>query len=285
MGALMPAFDTPEPITATIDLVQGEVRISAGERADTVVEVRPSDQTNKEDVRAAENTRVEYAGGELLIRAPKLRSWLPTNSGGSIDVTLELPAGSRLQGSGQLADFRSDGRLGDCRIKTGLGRIELDRAAALNLRSGAGDIEVEEATGHAELTTGSGDVRVRTLDSSAVIKNSNGETWIGSAAGDLRISAANGGIVVDLAGASVVAKSSNGDVRVAEVVRGAAVLETRLGDVEIGIREGTAAHLDVNATAGRVQTELETVNTPAGADETVEVRARTSVGDIVVRRP
>ncbi len=281
----MPAFDTPEPITATIDLVQGEVRISAGERADTVVEVRPSDQTNKEDVRAAENTRVEYAGGELLIRAPKLRSWLPTNSGGSIDVTLELPAGSRLRGSGQLADFRSDGRLGDCRIKTGLGRIELDRAAALNLRSGAGDIEVEEATGHAELTTGSGDVRVRTLDSSAVIKNSNGETWVGSAAGDLRISAANGGIVVDLAGASVVAKSSNGDVRVAEVVRGAAVLETRLGDVEIGIREGTAAHLDVNATAGRVQTELETVNTPAGADETVEVRARTSVGDIVVRRP
>jgi hypothetical protein len=285
MGALMPAFDTPEPITATIDLVQGEVRISAGERADTVVEVRPSDDTNKEDVRAAENTRVEYAGGELLIRAPKLRSWLPTNSGGSIDVTLELPAGSRLHGSGQLADFRSEGRLGDCRIKIGLGRIELDRAATLDLKSGAGDIGIEQATGHAELTAGSGDVRVRTLDSSAVIKNSNGETWVGSAVGDLRISAANGGIAVDLAGASVVAKSSNGDVRVAEVVRGAAVLETRLGDVEIGIREGTAAYLDVNATAGRVRTELETVNTPASADETVEVRARTTVGDIVVRRP
>ena len=43
----MPTFDTPEPITATIDLAIGDVRISAGERGTTVVEVRPSDASER----------------------------------------------------------------------------------------------------------------------------------------------------------------------------------------------------------------------------------------------
>ena len=69
-------------------------------------------------------------------------------------------------------------------------------------------------------------MRVRELDASAVIKNSNGDTWVGVAGGDLRVSAANGNIAVDLAHAGVVAKSANGDVRLGEVVRGSVVLET-----------------------------------------------------------
>ena len=39
----MPTFDTPEPITVTLELGVGDVRITASDRADTVVEVRPSD--------------------------------------------------------------------------------------------------------------------------------------------------------------------------------------------------------------------------------------------------
>ena len=96
----MPTFDTPEPISATIDVVVGDVRINAGDRADTVVDVRPSDPANEQDVEAAEQTRVEYANGRLLVKAPKLRSWLPRSSGGSIDVTIELPAGSHVHGHG-----------------------------------------------------------------------------------------------------------------------------------------------------------------------------------------
>ena len=71
----MPTFDTPEPISATIDVAVGDVRISAGDRTDTVVDVRPSDASNDDDVKAAELTRVEYANGQLLVKAPKLRSW------------------------------------------------------------------------------------------------------------------------------------------------------------------------------------------------------------------
>ena len=121
---------------------------------------------------------------------------------------------------------------------------------------------MDRATGHAEVTTGSGDVRLRELDGSAVIKNSNGDTWIGAAAGDVRVNAANGSIAVDLAQASVGAKTANGDVRLGEVVRGSVVLETTIGDLEVGIREGTAAWLDVNSRFGSVHNALEAADAP-----------------------
>jgi DUF4097 and DUF4098 domain-containing protein YvlB len=200
-------------------------------------------------------------------------------------VTIELPAGSSEHGAAQLAGFDCDGRLGDCRIKTGLGHIRIDQVDTLSLKSGAGDISVEHATGHAEITTGSGDVRVRELGDSAVIKNSNGDTWVGVAGGDVRVGAANGDIAVEESRASVVAKSANGDVRLGEVVRGTVVLETKLGDLEVGIRERTAAWLDVSATAGKVHNALDATDAPEPSAETVEVRARTSFGDVVIRRP
>jgi hypothetical protein len=281
----MPTFETREPIMATIDVVAGDVRIRAGDRDTTIVEVAPSDASDPEDVRAAEQTRVEYTAPHLLVRAPKLRSWSIRSTGGSIDVTVELPAGSRVHGSGQLASFDSDGPLGECRIKTGIGDIRLDRVETLEVKIGSGDIDIDHATGRTELSAGSGDVRVRELGDSAVIKNSNGTTWVGDAGGDLRLNAANGSIAVERSFASVVAKSANGDVRLGEVVRGSVVLETKMGDLEVGIPEGTAAWLDVSASAGRVDNALEAAEAPDRSADTAEVRARTVLGDILIRRP
>ena len=281
----MPTFETSEPISATIDIAMGDVRIVAGDRGATVVDVRPTDASDDEDVKAAGLTRVEYANEQLLVKAPKLHSWLSRRGGGSIEVTVELPAGSHVHGSAGLADFRCEGPLGECRIKSGLGRIEVDRADALHLKSGAGDITVDRVTGAAEITAGSGDVRVRAVDAGATIKTSNGDTWVGVGGGELRLNAANGSIAVDQANADIGAKSAHGAVRVGEVVRGSVVLETQIGELEVGIREGTAAWLDVSSRFGRVRNSLTASDEPDPSGETVEVRARTSVGDVVIRRP
>ena len=161
----------------------------------------------------------------------------------------------------------------------------VEEADTAQLKSAAGDITVDHATGAAELTAGSGEVRVRELGDGAVIKNSNGDTWVGVAGGDVRLNSANGSIAVDVANAGVVAKTANGDVRLSEIVRGSVALETGLGDLEVGIREGTAAWLDVSARAGKVHNALDAAGAPGTAAEKVEVRARTSVGNVVVRRP
>jgi hypothetical protein len=280
----MAAFETPWPVRATVELPFGDARVVATERDSTVVEVRPSDASNDEDVKAAGQTRVELANDRLLVKAPKPRSGLSRDRGGSVDVTIELPAGSELQGALGWGDLRCDGPLGDCRIKSGLGLVLLDEVAGLRVRAGAGDVSVERAAGRTEVTAGSGDIRLGELGADAVIKNSNGNTSLGSVAGDLRVKAANGDITVGSARAGVVAKSANGDVRIGEVGRGSVALETNAGEIEVGIREGTAAWLDVRARAGRVRNALDAAEPPDSRADTVELRARTSLGDVIVRR-
>jgi DUF4097 and DUF4098 domain-containing protein YvlB len=280
----MPTFDTPEPISVVVDLVVGDVRITATDRDDTAVEVRPSDGSREPDVQAAEQTRVEYAGGRVLIKAPKQRHLGLFGKVGSIDVAIGLPAGSHVQGDAAVAAFRCTGRLGECRLKTSTGDIQLDHTDALDLNTGAGTVVVDRVAGHAEVSTGSGRVRLREIGGSAVVKNSNGDSWIGEVTGDLRVNAANGDISVDRAHAGVTASTANGDVRIGGFTRGSAVLKTGFGEIELGIHAGTAARLDVSTAFGRVHNHLDTADGPEPSDETVEIRAHSSYGDIVLRR-
>jgi DUF4097 and DUF4098 domain-containing protein YvlB len=280
----MPTFDTPQPISVRLSLgfVVANVRVAAGDRTDTTVDVRPIDASSKADLKIAEQTRIEYADGRLVVRAPKLGTLFSRT--GSVDVTISLPSGSQLQGETGMGELLCEGRLGECRFKTGYGEIRLDQAGVVNVNSGSGDVTVDHADGGAEITASNGGVKIRRIDGPATVKNSNGASWIGEVTGDLRINAANGGITVDRTHAGVIAKTANGSVRIGEVSRGAVTLETAAGSLEVGIRTGTAAWLDLNTVSGRVRNELAAAAGPDNTDETVEVRARTYVGDIIVRR-
>jgi DUF4097 and DUF4098 domain-containing protein YvlB len=281
----MPTFDTPEPISVTVELGVGDLRIVAGDRTDTTVEVRPSDPGKQADVTAAEQTRVEYTGGRLLIKTPKnWKRYTPRGGGESVDVQIELPAGSHLRGDTGVTALRCQGRLGECHYKTGVGDIQLERAGTVQLRTGAGDIDVGKADGDAELSTGSGSVRIDRIDGAAVVKNSNGDTWIGQVSGNLRVNAANGRISVDRARDTVAAKSANGDVRLGEVAHGAVLAQTGMGKVEIGISDGVAAWLDLHTLFGNVHNDLDATARPEPGEDAVEVRARTSFGDITITR-
>ncbi len=280
----MTSFETPEPISAVIELVAGDVRISAGDRPDTVVEVRPSDPARRADVNAAEQTRVEYSSGGLLVKAAgRWRSWSPFGYGGSVEVSVELPAGSRVTGASSLGTIRSTGALGDCRIKAA-GEIRVEQAEAVRLTTSAGDIDLERATGDAELITASGDVRAEEIGGSAVIKSSNGDVRVGEISGELSVKAANGDIAIGRSHASIVAKTANGDIRVAAAGRGSVVAETGLGAVEVAIPDGTATWLDLHTGYGRLQNNLDAAEPPKRGADTVEVRARTGYGDITIRR-
>jgi hypothetical protein len=79
----MPSFETPEPISATLEISMGDVRVVATDRADTVVEVRPTDLTDASDVKAAERTQVEFTNGTLLVKGPRYRGMLFGKGGSS----------------------------------------------------------------------------------------------------------------------------------------------------------------------------------------------------------
>jgi DUF4097 and DUF4098 domain-containing protein YvlB len=280
----MPHYETPEPISVTLELGVGNVRIAASDRTDTVVEVRPSDEADESDVKAAAQVRVDYTNGMLRVTGPKARIFDFSRKTRSVDVSIELPSGSQVSAEMQMGDFRCAGRLGECRLKTSLGNVWLERTGPLRLNTSAGHVTADGITGNAEISTGSGKVQIGEVEGTAVVKNSNGDTTIDAVTGDVRVRAANGDIRVERAGAGVDAKTSNGSIRLGEVVRGSVVLGTAAGNLDIGIAEGTAAWLAVNTGFGHVRNLLENATRPEEADETVEVRGRTSYGDITIRR-
>ena len=70
-----------------------------------------------------------------------------------------MPPARACSGARGAGDFACDG-LGECRIKTSLGQIRVEQAETISLKNGVGDITVDGATGHAELTAEPGEIRV-----------------------------------------------------------------------------------------------------------------------------
>ncbi len=281
----MTSYETPEPISVSLELGVGVIRIAASDRSDTVVEVRPSDPASKDDTGAAAQTRVEFADGRLSIKGPRGWRQVPWRSGReSIDVEIALPAGSQLDGEAGVATLSCTGRLGEVRYKAGAGAIRLDETGPLQIRSGAGDISIERVGGRAEIATGSGAIEVGAVDGPAAVKNSNGDTWIGDTTGELRANAANGRIAVDRTRAAVFAKTANGDIVLGTVASGEVIAETAFGTLDIGVLDGVPAWLELKTSFGNVRNELESADRPESGEEAVEIRARTGYGDITIHR-
>jgi DUF4097 and DUF4098 domain-containing protein YvlB len=286
----MPTFETPEPILVTVEVTAGDLRITAQDRADTVVEIRPSDPSREADVRAAEQTLVEMTAGGLLVKGPKQRGLprslvgAPFGKPGSVDVTVDLPAGSRLRADTGAAALRCNGRLGETQAKTGAGEIAMEHTGPAELSTGAGGISVGVVSGSAEIKTGTGSVRLTEIDGPAVVRNANGEIWIGAVTGNLQVTTSNGGISVDRADADVTARTANGRLRVGRISRGATTLKTGAGEIEVGIAAGTAALVDAQTHLGHVRNSLTATDSPEPADQTAEVHAQTGYGDIIIRR-
>ncbi|WP_326610758.1 DUF4097 domain-containing protein [Streptomyces scopuliridis] len=278
----MPTFDTPATISATAHVEAGSIRFIASDRLDTLVEVQPRDPKKDQDVRAAEQTEVRYASGLLTVRTPKQRYLVGRT--GTVDVTVELPTGSQVEMTGAWAQVHGEGRFGEVRVKTSSGDVRLDTTGPLHLTASHGSITVDRVEGPAEITTSSGSLRVGTVNGPAVLKNSHGTTTICDALGDLRVSGANGDIIIEHAEGSVAATTAHGTLRLDDVARGTVQLETSYGAIEVGIREGTAAWLDIGSGSGQVHNALTESESPAGTEDTVEVRARTRYGNIDIRR-
>jgi DUF4097 and DUF4098 domain-containing protein YvlB len=280
----MPNFETPEPISVTLELGVGNVRVTASDRPDTTVDVCPSDESDESDVQAAQRVRVDYVNGVLQVTGPKARVFDLSRKTRSVEVSIDLPSGSQVSGEVQVGGLSGTGRLGECRFKTSTGNVRLERTGPLRVDTAAGHVTADVVAGNAEIHTGSGKVRIGEVEGSVVVKNSNGDTEIDAVTGDVRVRSANGGISVERAGADVEAKTSNGSIRLGEVARGSVELGTAMGDLEIGIAEGTAAWLEVHTTFGHVRNLLDSATRPKESDETVEVRAHTSFGGITIRR-
>jgi hypothetical protein len=91
----MNKFDTAAPISAVLDIPAGRVQLIAADSTDTTVEIRPANAAKSRDVQTAE---------------PKNKL---VGHSGSIEVTVQLPAGSHVEARSASSELRGVGRLGD----------------------------------------------------------------------------------------------------------------------------------------------------------------------------
>jgi DUF4097 and DUF4098 domain-containing protein YvlB len=283
-------FNTPAPIAVTLDLYVADVHLIAADRTDTIVEVRPSDATKPADLRAAENTRVEYDGEtrtlSVVTRKPRNRFVNFSKRPESIDVVIQLPTDSDVRGEANLGDYHTEGMLGVVSLKTDLGAVRISQTGALNIRTGLGEITVEGASGSAGVHSGSGEIRIGAVDGTADLSTGSGTIRVGVITGTANVKVSNGALSVDRALSDITATAANGEVRIGEVVRGKVNATSKNGRVDVGVRDGSAAWLELNATVGRVYNELDSADAPGVEDpsDKVELHASTKLGDIVVRR-
>ncbi|MFG1642708.1 DUF4097 family beta strand repeat-containing protein [Amycolatopsis sp. NPDC049252] len=155
----MQTFATTAPITATLDFPAGRVHLRATDRADTTVEIRPADPGKNRDVKAAEQTTVTYTDGVLRVHTPqgKNQHFGPS---GSLDVTVELPAGSRVEATTAAAEVDSTGRLGDVSFTGAYRHITLAHTAAVHLTATDGDVHIGYLDGPADISTARGDIHI-----------------------------------------------------------------------------------------------------------------------------
>ncbi|MEV7322411.1 DUF4097 family beta strand repeat-containing protein [Streptomyces sp. NPDC093970] len=179
----MQKFDTPAPVSAVLEIPAGRVQLIAADRADTTVEVRPADPGRNRDVKAAEQTTVAYADGVLRIAVAASGGRLLGPSG-SVEVTVRLPAGSRVEAVTSGAELRGVGRLGDVSFEGAYRQIKIDEVAGLRLTALDGDVEVGRLGGPAEISTARGDIRItEAVRGAVVLRTQDGDISVGAAAG------------------------------------------------------------------------------------------------------
>ncbi|MBW5421944.1 DUF2125 domain-containing protein [Streptomyces sp. BG9H] len=178
----MQKFDTATPITALVAIPAGRIQFIAADRTDTTVEVRPANASHSRDVKAAEQTSVAYGDGVLRIEASAKHQIL--GSSGSIEVTVQLPAGSRVEAKAASAGLRGVGRLGDVTFEGSHGSVKLDETASARLTLLAGDVSVGRLGGPAEISVQKGDIRVaEAVRGTVTLHTEAGEVSVGAAHG------------------------------------------------------------------------------------------------------
>jgi DUF4097 and DUF4098 domain-containing protein YvlB len=260
----MPTFDTPEPIAVRVEAAAGSVRLVASDRNDTVVTVRPHDQSRAADVRAADQTQIYYDNGRLTVSA---RRGFALFRGGEVEIDIALPSRSALKVSVASADVRAEGEFADCQVHSASGNIDVGHVK--------GNLKAANASGSITVQTVAGDVSVSTASGSATVGEVDGVLAFKTASGDVSVARLSGGLR---------AKTASGSVRVATAVRGEISAFTASGEVGVGVVEGTAARLDLITGSGVVTNQLTSADGPAEGDDTLLIQVRTASGDIDIHR-
>ncbi|WP_394763798.1 DUF4097 family beta strand repeat-containing protein [Phenylobacterium sp.] len=268
-------------MSVQIDVGRACVDIVSSPRADVVVSVTPSNAQRSGDRAAAEQVLVDRKDQRISVAAPF--RWNLFGSSPSVDIRIELPEAFGVGAHIKYGSLRVTGPVGAVQARIDYGDANLEACERLDLQGGHGDMRIGRVAGDAEVTLASGSVRIGQVGQDLKIKAGHGSTEVATVGGHADITTA-GAIDLGTAGDALSARSAYGGVRIGDLVRGTARIETSYGSVHLGVRPGTAVWLDASSQHGAVRSDLASDPGPATDEETLTLQVHTNHGDIVVQR-
>ena len=112
-------------------------------------------------------------------------------------------------------------------------------------------------------------------DAGSIVIGALHEGSVRAQAGSVRIRSTSG---------TVSAHTEAGSVKIVEAREGSLDLSSEMGTVSVGVPEGTAVLADCHSDFGRVATDLPRQDHPDALERRLELRARTQMGTVRVRR-
>jgi hypothetical protein len=277
----MPAYESLAPIDADLNVSSGHVEVVASDRADTTVDVTPTNPGRPGDVALAREATVAFENNRLRVRVPPRNRLIGPN--GSVDVRVELPTGSRAEIEASYGSVRVRGELGATRIVAKYGNVSADRVGDLALVSPHGEVDIAEVDGELDVKAAHGHVRIGRIAGAARLRGAHGALSLGTTEGEVDV-ATSGGLTIERALGDVTARTSYGAIRVLEAEGGILRLESAYQEVEVGVPFGVAAWVDAASAHGVVRTELAPGPEAAATDRTIELHLRANWADVLIRR-
>lgn len=265
-------FDTPTPITLYVEVGAGTVTVDAQEGAtQTQVTVEGA---------ASESTVIERRADHVVVQAPRRRAGL-LGKDAHTTVTVTLPSRSKLITKLASADLVARGRFASTKVRSGSGDVRIDDLVAdAVVECGSGDLELRNAEGDLRVKSGSGTVAVQRTQASAVISTGSGSVTLGIAEGETVVKSGSGDLRIGDAHTELSLNSASGDLTVGAMRRGTVQAKAVSGDVRIGVPAGIPVYTDVSSVTGRVTSDLQGAGRPGAGQEFVTVRASSVSGDI-----
>jgi DUF4097 and DUF4098 domain-containing protein YvlB len=265
-------FDTAFPLDLYLEFGRGHATVTCAETDQARVHV---------EGQHADDVAVRHSGRALHVVEPRRGGGLFRDT--SLRIEVVVPSDSTLATKLGSADVEVVGTVSHARLRTGSGRVRLERA----LR----DVVAE---------TGSGDISVGEVGGSTRLKSGSGDLAIGTAGGPVHASTGSGSVVVDESLHDASAKTGSGDLRVVRA-RGAVTLSTgsgectvdridagrvqvkgASGDVRVGVPAGVPVWTDITTVTGTIRSELAGAGQPTEGQDHVEVRVKVATGDVVL---
>ena len=266
-------FQTPGPTSLYVEVGSGSVTVETADTHETDVVV---------EGRAAEEVLVEQRGDEIVVKDPQRRGGF-LGLGSDISVTVRLPHDSDLAVKVGSADLAAAGRYGSVRVKSGSGDVSLDEATGdAVIVTGSGDVRVRRSGGDLRLKTGSGSVQAGRLDGTSVLTSGSGRIAVDSTNDETVAKTGSGDVRIGEADSTVSVTSGSGDLEVGSVRRGAVRAKSASGDVLVGVPAGVPVWTDISCVTGSIRSTLQGAGEPADGQDHVEIRATTVSGDITL---